>query len=162
MTHVLTTVTSANMSSSLTSPYQPHLSHPSLLVMVTTKPELNVFIWERVVRKRTVMITQLLRHQDGLPCKLSWGKHSALTWDPKITQKQEHAGIKMATGFLEKWGLKIFDVRCSSILPPLKFSFFLQIAHRSGSQEVEFVGMCYCHMAALTQALQRIPPLMRA
>lgn len=112
------------------------LSHPSLFIMVATKPEINVFTWELFVRKRTVLITPSRYDMgDNPPWKLHPGReHSALAWDQKINQKQEHAGFKTATSFLEKLGLKIFDGRRSPILPLFPLFLFFQIACRSEIQ----------------------------
>ena len=87
------------------------LPQSSLLVTVTTEPEINVLIWEHFVRKRRVPVTLNLGDQGGPPGKLyPERKHSTLTWDPPISGKQEHPGGKMTSkNFLEKVDLKIFS-----------------------------------------------------
>ena len=115
-------VTAANTSGLLTQPAplpKEMLPQFSLLVTVTTEPEINVLTWELFVRKRTVPITLNLGDiRAVLLGNYPGSRHSNLTWDLPISGKQEHPGSMMTSkDFLEKLDLKIFS----------KFSLYLAV-----------------------------------
>lgn len=152
MTHVLTTVTSANMSSSLTSPHQPHLSPPSLLVMVTTKSELNVFIWERVVRKRSYDHPTLMG-SGWSSLETILGETQCPHLGPKNYSETRARGNQDGHRFLRKMGPQ--NIRCEMLFNTSSFKIFFLFTN---SPQVWVTGSGICRNVLLSHGCPHSGP----